>query len=146
MIDLVFRSWRSVKRRIWPGTNEDSVARRDGTDVFQDFFVFRMTRRINAPSDRRKPFVHREQQFELLDPRRALDLVNAGDAAGDLGTPVIAQRLFRFEQVNADIIARRRFARIIFLDQSRHRPEEWQSLLQIPDDFIMTQSAMELYD
>src|SRR2546421_7226907 len=91
-------------------------------------------------------FVHREQQLELLDPRRALDLVNAGDAAGDLGTPVITQRLFRFEQVNADIIARRRFARIIFLDQSRNRPEERQSLFQIPNDFIMTQAAMELYE
>src|SRR5947207_4496666 len=91
-------------------------------------------------------FVHRKQQLELLDPRHALDLVNARDAAGDLGTPVITQRLFRFEQVNADIIARRGFVRIIFLDQSRDRPEEWQSLLQIPDDFVMTQPAMELYE
>src|SRR5438045_6238283 len=91
-------------------------------------------------------FVHREEHLELLDPRRALDLVNPGHAACNLGRPVITQRLFRFEQVNADIIARRRFPRIVFLDQSRHRPEEWQSLLQVPDDFIMTQSAMELYE
>ena len=40
----------------------------------------------------------------------------------------------------------RRFPRIIFLDQSRHRPEERQSLLQIPDDLIMTQAALELYE